>query len=144
MPDSEKKEELKCYMAVERGKTKRNRVCDACVQEQRERHRKQEAPAKKIIIEQYEELEAYLYKQKKIHYDSNAAKFEELGSSIGKEMTMQSNFVYAITSITKGGYWYSPSLHGIYTTCQNAQNSARKVFGGLSKSYQDGIFFTQR
>lgn len=35
---------------------------------------------------------------------------------------------------------FGPCLHGVYTTCQKAQESAREVFEEVSESYRDGEF----
>jgi len=88
----------------------------------------------------YEKVELMEYKQKKARYDEHAKKLEESGRSIEEEMKSSTDLVYVVTSIQRGGDPFSPQLHGIYTTCKRAQESARKAFSKVSRSYRKGKF----
>eukprot|EP00985_Skeletonema_marinoi_P016994 scaffold9244_cov141-Skeletonema_marinoi.AAC.5 len=55
-------------------------------------------------------------------------------------MTRQSDLLYIVTSISRRGDQFGPCLHGVYTTCQKAQEAARKIFEKLSESYRGGEF----
>ena len=88
----------------------------------------------------YEKVEIMEYKQKKARYDEHAKKLEESGRSIDEEMKSSTDLVYVVTSIQRGGDPFSPQLHGIYTTCKRAQDSARKAFSKVSRSYRKGKF----
>lgn len=99
---------------------------------------------KRIIAAENEEKEALHYKQKKEAYDRYVQKLKDDGKDIDVEMSTPSDLVYVVTSISKGGGGlmgkFSPHLHGIYTTCKNAQECARKVFEKESTSYCGGKF----
>eukprot|EP00985_Skeletonema_marinoi_P017443 scaffold9563_cov150-Skeletonema_marinoi.AAC.3 len=74
-------------------------------------------------------------------YDQYVIKLEASGGSIEKEMTKQSDLLYVVSSISRReGDPFGPCLHGIYTTCQKAQEAARKTFEKVSDSYRDGNF----
>jgi len=74
-------------------------------------------------------------------YDQYVIKLEASGGSIEKEMTKQSDLLYVVSSISRReGDPFGPCLHGIYTTCQKAQEAARKIFEKLSESYRGGEF----
>jgi len=105
-----------------------------------ERRKRREAEERKIILEDNEKDEAHLYKQKKDVYEQYIKKLEENGSSIEKEMTTPSDLLYIVTSISGRGDQFSPHLHGVYTTCQKAQEGARTAFEKVSESYRDGKF----
>eukprot|EP00984_Skeletonema_dohrnii_P031967 scaffold25258_cov184-Skeletonema_dohrnii-CCMP3373.AAC.2 len=84
--------------------------------------------------------EASAIQKMKDAFEQYITKLEASGGSIEKEMTKQTDLLYVVTSISKHDDPYSPYLHGIYTTCQKAQEAARKTFEKLSESYRDGDF----
>ncbi len=74
-------------------------------------------------------------------YEQYISKLEAAGGSIEKEMTKQTDLLYVVTSISRReGDPFGPCLHGIYTTCQKAQEAARKTFEKVSESYRNGNF----
>ena len=74
-------------------------------------------------------------------YEQYVSKVKASGSSIEKEMTKQTDLLYVVTSISRRDCDpLGPCLHGIYTTCKNAQQAARKAFEKASDSYRNGEF----
>jgi len=143
-----KKKEAFDLVQLRKGKSAE---CEDCVAEwaakQAERQRiamEEEKKRRKIriqpIIEENEKFEDIDYKQKKERYEQYAKKLEEEGRSIIEEMESTSSLVYVVTSANRGMDPFSPHLHGIYTTCNGAQESARRAFAEVSSTYRGGKF----
>jgi len=126
-------------------------VCISCNVEAKAKIRKQqriqsEQEAKKyaedikVASQENAENEARTLRMAKGAYEHYVTRLKASGSTIEKEMTKQSDLLDVVTSISRRGENFGPSLHGIYTTCQKAQEAARKTFEKLSESYRDGEF----
>ncbi|KAL7542518.1 hypothetical protein ACHAXR_011848 [Thalassiosira sp. AJA248-18] len=118
----------------------RRMICKDCIAEALEGHKRRQEKERKKILDEYEEGETWLYNRKKETYNQYAKKLEAEGTTtIEKEMTTtSSNLVYVVTSINKCGDPFSPSLHGIFTTCKQAQKCVRNTFEKISDSYRNG------
>eukprot|EP00984_Skeletonema_dohrnii_P038244 scaffold41247_cov222-Skeletonema_dohrnii-CCMP3373.AAC.1 len=126
-------------------------VCMSCNEEQdarfREQHRmqreedaKEHAEVIKVAAKENAENEANTIQKVKAAYEQYITKLKLSGSTIEKEMTRQSDLLYIVTSISRRGDQFGPCLHGVYTTCQKAQEAAREIFEKLSESYRGGEF----
>jgi hypothetical protein len=107
---------------------------------EREEELKKDVEAIKVAVKENAEKESSTIQKVKAAYEEYVTKLQGSGSSIEKEMTKQSDLLYIVTSISRRGDQFGPCLHGIYTTCQGAQEAARKTFEKVSESYRDGEF----
>ncbi len=94
-----------------------------------------------VAAQEIDQEESSTIQKVKEAYDQYITKLEAAGGSIEKEMTKQTDLMYVVTSISRReGDPFGPCLHGIYTTCQQAQEAARKTFEKVSESYRNGNF----
>ena len=135
-----KKDEFKCQWS-------RQGPCKDCIAKKVESQRiaMEEEKKRKLIrrqstIEENKKSERLLYNQKKERYEQYKKEMEENGRSIEKEMISSTDLVYVVTSVQRREHPFSLCLHGIYTTCKRAQESARRAFAKESLSYRDGNF----
>ena len=98
----------------------------------------------KVEAKENAEKEASMIQKVKAAHEQYVTKLEASGSTMEKEMTKQADLLYIVTSISKRGLAFGPCLHGVYTTCQKAQEAARKTFERLSESYRDGDFVSHK
>ena len=126
-------------------------ICISCNKEAKAKIRKQQriqgkqeakkyAEDIKVAAQENAENEARTLRMAKGVYENYVTRLKASGSNIEKEMTKQSDLLYVVSSISRRGENFGPSLHGIYTTCQKSQEAARKTFEKLSESYRDGEF----
>eukprot|EP00985_Skeletonema_marinoi_P020745 scaffold12407_cov112-Skeletonema_marinoi.AAC.7 len=119
-------------------------VCMSCNEEAKARLREQlrmrREESIKVATQWNAESEVRITQKVKTAYETYVSKLKASGSTIEMEMTKQTDLLYIVTSISSRGDQFGPCLHGIYTTCQKAQEAARKTFEKLSESYRDGVF----
>mmetsp|Transcript_30881 Transcript_30881/g.34578 ORF Transcript_30881/g.34578 Transcript_30881/m.34578 type:complete len:306 (-) Transcript_30881:138-1055(-) len=73
-------------------------------------------------------------------YNDGLKQLEITNIDFEKEMNRRTDYLYVVTSVCANGNPCSPVLHGIYTTCQKAQNAARRSFEKVSDTYRNGVF----
>ena len=128
-----------------------HRVCKTCVEEQKlkaveqkmaaeEKKKLREIEEKKKLVAEYDEAVEDDYSFRKERFGRYVKGLEENGIDINDEMTSPSDLVYVVTSVERRGDPFAPVLHGIYTTCKNAQDGARKAFENISTTYREGKF----
>lgn len=120
-------------------------ACIDCNQTSFREERRQSRLEEKVGNEEDVATNAYEeekhYNEMKEAYNSYARDLKESsGRDIDMEMTTPSGLVYVVTSVKREGDQYSPHLHGIYTTCKKARESAKSVFHNVSDTYRDGNF----
>ena len=107
------------------------------------------AQEEKITNEKFLKYEELLHNKTKKLHDEGIKELEEkhvVADFETEMMKKRTDVLYMVTSVsTSGGDpIVAPVLHGIYTTCHQAQTAARKAFEKISATYRDGQFVEQQ